>query len=227
VPEIRVALPSDHAGAVAAWRAAQAGRGLRPPAARVARVEQKVAEGLVVVAVEGDAVVGMALGEPGRAKDGAGDVEPGALHLSMVFVAPDVQRQGLGAALVEGLADAAWAQGYRALTTWSGTPAFYEACGLERTGRTQTRPDGSEAVQLGAELEAPVREVAVRSDGIRLGQFLKLAEIVETGADGKQLLAGGEVEVNGEVELRRGRQLVDGDEVRARDQAVRVVLLPE
>ncbi|MCW2600541.1 MAG: putative Acetyltransferase, family [Frankiales bacterium] len=222
--ELRIAQPDDHLGAVAAWRAAQAGRGLRPSAARVARVEEKVAGGLLIVAAEETEVVGMALGEPGRAQDGAGDPEPGLLHLAMVFVAPPVQRQGIGAALVEGLADLAWEQGYRSVSVWSRTPEFYEACGFEPSGRTQALADGSLAVHLFAELEPPVREVVVRSEGIRLGQLLKLAELVETGSEGKELLAAGAVEVNGETELRRGRQLVDGDVVTARDQAVRVVL---
>jgi ribosome-associated protein len=48
---------------------------------------------------------------------------------------------------------------------------------------------------------------------IRLGQFLKLADLVDTGADAKGLLAQGLVRVNGDVETRRGRQLVDGDVV--------------
>ena len=43
---------------------------------------------------------------------------------------------------------------------------------------------------------------------IRLGQFLKLADAVELGSDVKLLLADGTVLVNGEVETRRGRQLV-------------------
>lgn len=219
VPELRIALPTDHDGALEAWRLAQAGRGLRPSATRVARVRDKLSEGLLVVLAEGDEVFGMAQGEPGRAKDGIGDVEPELLHLSMVFVVPDQQRQGLGAALVEGIADAAWGQGYRKVSVWSRTPEFYEACGLERSGRV----DG-EAVQLVAELEAPVREVVVHSEGIRLGQLLKLAAMVETGSEGKELLAASAVTVNGEVELRRGRQMVDGDIVTARDQAVQVVL---
>lgn len=219
MPELRVALPTDHPGAVAAWRASEAGRGLRPSAARVARVEEKVAEGLVVIAVEGDEVVGMAVGEPGRAKDGKGDLEPELLHLSMVFVVPDHQRQGLGTALVEALADAAWEQGYRSVSAWSAAPEFLLACGLERSGRAH-----DDVVQLVADLEPPVREVHVRSEGIRLGQLLKLAELVETGSEGKELLAEGGVEVNGETELRRGRQLANGDVVSARDQAIRVVL---
>ncbi|MGZ6826955.1 MAG: GNAT family N-acetyltransferase, partial [Mycobacteriales bacterium] len=219
VLELRTALPADRPAAVEVWRAAQAGRGLRPPAARVARVTEKVAEGLLVVAADGDDVVGMALGEPGRERDGAGDLEPGLLHVAMVFVAPPVQRQGIGAALVEGLADAAWEQGFRRVSVWTRTPEFYEACGLERSGR-----ESEVGVQLVAELEPPVRDVLVRSEGIRLGQLLKLAELVETGSEGKELLAEGGVEVNGEVELRRGRQLASGDVVTAREQSVRVVL---
>ena len=57
------------------------------------------------------------------------------------------------------------------------------------------------------------RPVPIRDDSIRLGQFLKLADLVDTGADAKPLIASGEVTVNGEVETRRGRQLVVGDVV--------------
>ncbi len=212
---VRRGTPADRAAAVEVWRAAQAARGQRPPAARVERVAEKVAHAMLVVADSPEGLVGMALGEPGL--KGQTPV-PELLHLSMVFVHPSHQRQGVGAELVEGLADEAWAQGYRNVSVWSGTPEFYEACGFERT----TEVDG-DTVRLTAELEAPVRTIVVHSDGIRLGQLLKLAELVETGSEGKELLAAGGVEVNGEVEVRRGRQMVDGDEVRACDQALRVV----
>lgn len=53
----------------------------------------------------------------------------------------------------------------------------------------------------------------VRGGGIRLGQFLKLANAVDQGSDVKYRLAAGEVDVNGAVETRRGRQLVIGDVV--------------
>jgi ribosome-associated protein len=56
-------------------------------------------------------------------------------------------------------------------------------------------------------------DVAIRDESIRLGQFLKLANLIETGAEAKPLVAGGAVLVNGEVETRRGRQLVKGDVV--------------
>lgn len=56
-------------------------------------------------------------------------------------------------------------------------------------------------------------DVHIRDESIRLGQFLKLANLVESGAEAKPVIADGAVQVNGEVETRRGRQLVPGDEV--------------
>ena len=182
-----------------------------------------------MVAVEDEQVVGMALGEPGLQKDGAGDLEPELVHLSMLFVLPAWQRTGVGSALVEGLADLAWVRGYRRLSVWTRSAntaalSLYDACGLEPTDRTQQLTDGSTAEQWTAELEAPVRQVVIHSDGLRLGQLLKLAEIIDTGAEAKALLAEGGVTVNGEVETRRGRQMVEGDVVSARDQTVELVL---
>jgi len=166
-------------------------------------------------------------GDRDRDGDGDGELEPGLLHLSMLFVLPAHQRRGVGSALLEGIADAAWSPGYRRLQVWTradNTDArgLYEACGLELSGREQDL-DGP-AVQYVAELEPPVRDLLIRSDGLRLGQLLKLAGLVETGAQGKELLAAGLVQVDGEVELRRGRQLTDGEVVTARDQSVRLVL---
>ena len=68
-----------------------------------------------------------------------------------------------------------------------------------------------------------MREVSITGDSIRLGQLLKLADAVDAGSDVKQLLATGEVTVNGEVETRRGRQLVRGDEVSTRAEDLKVV----
>ncbi len=63
-----------------------------------------------------------------------------------------------------------------------------------------------------------MRDVAVRPGGIELGQLLKFAGLVDTGGDAKALLAAGDVTVNGAVEQRRGRTLVDGDVVEAAGQ---------
>ncbi|MBD8870152.1 RNA-binding S4 domain-containing protein [Nocardioides sp. MJB4] len=56
-------------------------------------------------------------------------------------------------------------------------------------------------------------DVPIRDRSIRLGQFLKLANLIENGSDAKLVTADGAVSVNGEVETRRGRQLVPGDVV--------------
>lgn len=55
--------------------------------------------------------------------------------------------------------------------------------------------------------------VPIRDESIRLGQFLKLANLIESGAEAKEVIADGLVSVNGEVETRRGRQLRSGDVV--------------
>jgi ribosome-associated protein len=56
-------------------------------------------------------------------------------------------------------------------------------------------------------------DVEVGERGIRLGQLLKLANLVETGGAARGLLESGDVRVNGEIETRRGRQLGVGDVV--------------
>ena len=64
-------------------------------------------------------------------------------------------------------------------------------------------------------------EVAIREGSIRLGQFLKLAGLIDSGADAKSVIADGEVSVNNEVEKRRGRQLRPGDLVAVADRSAR------
>jgi ribosome-associated protein len=67
-----------------------------------------------------------------------------------------------------------------------------------------------------------MRDVPIDGDMIRLGQFLKLADLIETGGEAKVLIASGDVTVNGEVDTRRGRQLHPGDVVEVLGRAVRV-----
>ncbi|HWD24849.1 MAG TPA: ACT domain-containing protein [Acidimicrobiales bacterium] len=65
-------------------------------------------------------------------------------------------------------------------------------------------------------------EVLIRDAEIRLGQFLKLAGLVDSGAAVKPLLAYGRVQVDGETETRRGRQLHVGDVVTVDGRSVAV-----
>lgn len=67
-------------------------------------------------------------------------------------------------------------------------------------------------------------EIAIRDESIRLGQFLKLANLLDSGAEAKALIADGLVQVDGAVELRRGRQLRGGEVVSVPCGAARVVV---
>ncbi len=69
-----------------------------------------------------------------------------------------------------------------------------------------------------------VSEIHISTESIRLGQLLKLAGIVGSGSEAKDLLASERVLVNGEPEDRRGRQLRDGDVVRVLDEELRVTI---
>ena len=68
----------------------------------------------------------------------------------------------------------------------------------------------------------PSQDVPIRGDTIRLGQLLKLAGVVGGGGEVKSLLADGAVSVNGEPEVRRGRQLHPGDVVRVGEEELRI-----
>ncbi|MGA2015004.1 MAG: RNA-binding S4 domain-containing protein [Solirubrobacteraceae bacterium] len=67
-----------------------------------------------------------------------------------------------------------------------------------------------------------MREIPIRGEMIRLGQLLKLAGVIDSGAEVKAFLAGERVLVNGEPEARRGRQLTPGDVVRVGEVQLRV-----
>ncbi|MBT1190644.1 RNA-binding S4 domain-containing protein [Rhodococcoides kroppenstedtii] len=65
-------------------------------------------------------------------------------------------------------------------------------------------------------------DIPIRDKVIRLGQFLKLANLIDSGSEAKAVIADGLVQVNGEVETRRGRQLRVGDVVTVGGQSARV-----
>ena len=68
-----------------------------------------------------------------------------------------------------------------------------------------------------------MREIAITGELIRLGQLLKLAGVVDSGAEAKRLLSEQAVSVNGGVECRRGRQLLRGDVVAVGELELRVI----
>lgn len=68
-----------------------------------------------------------------------------------------------------------------------------------------------------------VHDLPIRGRMIRLGQLLKLAAVIDSGAEIKSFLATEPVWVNGEREARRGRQLYSGDVVRVGEREFRVI----
>jgi ribosomal protein S18 acetylase RimI-like enzyme len=159
----RRAAPADLPAALAVWRAANEARGKLPDEARVARVSAKLAgpAAVVVVAIasgEGDTpaggevagdVAGMALAEPGRAEDGAGELLPTLWHVSMVFVDPARWGRRIGELLLAEVAARAARAGVRRLGLWTGernerAQRLYRRAGFVPTGRV--REHGGEQI---------------------------------------------------------------------------------
>lgn len=53
--------------------------------------------------------------------------------------------------------------------------------------------------------------IQIKDEFIKLGQALKLANLVESGVDAKMVIQDGLVKVNGEIEYQRGKKLHNGD----------------
>lgn len=153
--EIRVARQEDRLVAVRVWHAANVARGVVPSPQRIDRVRQKLeaADAVVLLAwVEGD-VRAMALAEPWRTADGAGVVVPGRGHLSMVFVDPDHQGQGLGSGLLAGLHEILQQHGWAHTSVWTResnhrAQRLYIGSGYQQTGRASGLPTGERVLEF-------------------------------------------------------------------------------
>ena len=66
-------------------------------------------------------------------------------------------------------------------------------------------------------------EVRISGEMIRLGQLLKLAGVVDDGAQVRTLIEDGQVSVDGEVDRRRGRQVRPGSLVDLGETQIRVI----
>jgi ribosomal protein S18 acetylase RimI-like enzyme len=134
--------PHEVDAAVGVWREANLARGAPHGPERTARISAKLSasDALPFVALRAG-IVGMALAEPGRFEDGAGESDPSLLHISMVFVRPAAQRTGVGLPLTLHVLDVARSQGYRRVDVWTArenTPArrLYERAGMALTGKS-------------------------------------------------------------------------------------------
>ncbi|MGM0437699.1 MAG: RNA-binding S4 domain-containing protein [Bacillota bacterium] len=60
-------------------------------------------------------------------------------------------------------------------------------------------------------------KIKIKTKHIKLDQFLKWANLVTTGGEAKSLIQEGKVEVNGEIEYKRGKKLTEGDQVKLKN----------
>ena len=56
-----------------------------------------------------------------------------------------------------------------------------------------------------------MNKVPISTEFITLGQFLKIADIIQSGGMAKWFLSEHDVYINGEADNRRGRKLRNGD----------------
>ena len=68
-----------------------------------------------------------------------------------------------------------------------------------------------------------MKQIKISTEFVTLGQFLKLANLIQTGGEAKFYLKENKVIVNGEEDNRRGRQLYSGNIVEVENQTFEIV----
>lgn len=64
-----------------------------------------------------------------------------------------------------------------------------------------------------------MKNIKIKTDFIKLDQFLKLADVVMSGGEAKVLIISEDVIVNGEICTQRGRKIKKGDIVKVNDMS--------
>jgi hypothetical protein len=125
--------PDELDAAVGVWREANIARGAPHGSDRTARIRAKLSasDALPFVALRPE-IVGMALAEPGRFGDGAGELDPSLLHISMVSCIPPHNAQE--SAFSYSVMSLTWPTRWTASASASGPP------------RRTRRPAGSTSV---------------------------------------------------------------------------------
>lgn len=68
-----------------------------------------------------------------------------------------------------------------------------------------------------------MKEIKIDTEFIKLGQFLKMSGVADSGSYAKMYISEGLVFVNDEVDLRRGRKCYPGDIIRYETQEFKVI----
>lgn len=77
---------------------------------------------------------------------------------------------------------------------------------------------------IGRGIGADMTEIQIREEDefIKLGQALKKAGLVDSGAEAKEVILDGLVKVNDRVEQQRGKKVHDGDVISYNGKTVKV-----
>ncbi len=65
-------------------------------------------------------------------------------------------------------------------------------------------------------------QIKLREEYIKLGQAIKAAGLVDSGADAKSEILEGKVKVNGQTEIQRGKKLHNGDKVEYNGEQIEI-----
>ena len=68
-----------------------------------------------------------------------------------------------------------------------------------------------------------MEEILINTPYVTLGQFLKLADIIQSSGEAKLYLANNKVLINDEEDNRRGRKLKDGDIIKIKEKTYRII----
>ena len=68
-----------------------------------------------------------------------------------------------------------------------------------------------------------MKEYKIRDEYIKLGQLIKVVGIAQSGLEAKDIITAGEVSVNGETDIRRGRKVYKGDTVNYKGEEIKVL----
>ena len=67
------------------------------------------------------------------------------------------------------------------------------------------------------------KQVKIEGEYIKLDQLLKLGEVVGSGGHAKLVILNGEVKVNGQTTVQRGKKIRQGDKVLLEDIEIEVL----
>ncbi len=68
-----------------------------------------------------------------------------------------------------------------------------------------------------------MQDITINTDIIKLDSFLKWAGAVSLGSEAKMLIQGGEVKLNGNIEIQRGKKLKKGDVIELNGESYRII----